>query len=394
MGDYHARFSPSGAHRWIECPGSMTFPPDPDDYNEYSDEGTCAHAVAALAYKSGKPVSDWVGTPIEVGDFRTYTFRDDMVEPTQRYVDFIATRIPDYEAVWAEDAVPIDMLTNEEGATGTCDHAGLTKDGLELHVDDLKFGHRPVSARDNEQLLMYAAGVYFGRLTEPRRAKLERIVLRIHQPRIRQAPDEWVTTPDEMLRIRSVCQAAVAAASVPSPRFNPGPEQCQYCPGKGSCEAQTAAVQAAIGEPLPDADAVTLGRLGRLLPMVEEWIKAVRSKLEATILSGKSVPGWKLVQGKAGNRKWSDNAAAEAALKKLRLKKDVMYDLKLITPTEAERRLEKRQYAKLEPLIVRAEGGLSVAPEEDSRPAVPNRVTPDMLDDAPAATPATLEDIL
>lgn len=393
MGDYHARFSPSGAHRWIACPGSMTFPPDPDDHNEYSDEGTCAHAVAALAYETNKPVSNWVGTPIEVGEFRTYTFREDMVEPTQRYVDHITARLPMYEATWAEDAVPIDMLTGEEGATGTCDHAGLTGDGLELHVDDLKFGHRRVSAKDNEQLLMYAAGVYFGRLTEPRRQKLQRIVLRIHQPRVRETPDEWIVDPEEMLRIRSVCRAAVKEASSPSPRFNPGPEQCQYCPGKGVCEAQTAAVQAAIGEPLPDADVATLGRLGRLLPMVEEWIKAVRSKLEGTILSGKSVPGWKLVQGKAGARKWSDEAAAEEALKKLRLKKDVMYDMKLISPTVAEKRLEKRQYAKLESLITRAEGGLSVAPEEDSRPAISNRVTSDMLDDAPAAKPA-LEDIL
>ncbi len=371
----------------------MTFPPDPDDHNEYSDEGTCAHAVAALAYKANKPVAEYVGHLVEVGEFRTYTFREDMVAPVQQYVDAIAARIPDYEAVWIEDDVPIDMLTGEEGATGQVDHAGLTKDGTELHVDDLKFGYRVVPAKDNPQLLMYAAGVYFGRLPEPRRKKLQRIVLRIHQPRVSKDPDEWIVDPVMMQQIMLTCQQGVARTQVEQPEFNPGPDQCRYCPGKGLCTAQAIAVSAAVGEPLPDADAVTLGRLGRLLPMVEDWVKAVRSRLEGALLGGKVVPGWKLVQGKAGNRKWTDAEQAEATLKKMRLKKDVIYDLKLISPTEAEKRLEKKQYSKLEPLITRAEGGLSVAPEEDPRPAASNRVTPDMLDDA--ATPAlTLEDIL
>jgi hypothetical protein len=393
MGDYHAKYSPSGAHRWVPCPASMTYPPDPDDYNEYSDEGTCAHAVAAAAYKAGKPVSEWVGQLIEVGEFRTYTFRDDMVAPLQLYVDFIASRTTSYEAVWLEDDVPIDMLTGEEGATGQCDHAGLTTDGTELHVTDLKFGHRRVYAKDNLQLLMYAAGVYFGRLTEPRRKKLQRIVLRIHQPRVDKDPDEWVVDPVMMQQTMLTCQQAVERCEGPEPEYNPGPDQCRYCPGKGQCTAQAIAVSAAVGEPLPDADGATLGKLGRLLPMVEDWVKAVRARLETALLGGKVVPGWKLVQGKAGNRQWTDEAAAEAALKKLRLRKEVMFKMKLITPPEAEKRLDDKQFAKLKDLITRPEGGLSVAPEEDPRPAASNRVTIDMLDDAPA--PATkVEDFL
>jgi hypothetical protein len=393
VGEYHAKYSPSGAHRWMVCPASMTFPPDPDDYNEYSDEGTCAHAVAALAYRANKPVADYVGHVVEVGEFRTYTFRDDMVAPVQEYVDAIAARIPEYDAVWIEDDVPIDMLTGEEGATGQVDHAGLTKDGLELHVDDLKFGYRRVSATDNPQLLMYAAGVYFGRLPEPRRKKLQRIVLRIHQPRVNARPDEWIVDPVQMQNIQLRSLQAVEATKVEQPEFNPGPDQCRYCPGKGLCTAQAIAVSAAVGEPLPDVDDVALGRLGRLLPMVEDWVKAVRSRLEGALLGGRVVPGWKLVAGKAGPRKWTDLDALEIALKKMRLKKAVIYNSTLISPTEAEKRLDKKQYAKLEPLITRAEGGLSVAPEEDPRPAASNRVTPDMLDDA--ATPAlTLEDIL
>ena len=44
----HARLSPSGAHRWMRCPGSVALEaPFPDNSNRYSAEGTLAHDLAA-----------------------------------------------------------------------------------------------------------------------------------------------------------------------------------------------------------------------------------------------------------------------------------------------------------------------------------------------------------
>jgi hypothetical protein len=109
--------------------------------------------------------------------------------------------------------------------------------------------------------------------------------------------------------------------------------------------------------------------------LVETWCKAIRAEVEKELLAGKAIAGWKLVKGKMGNRKWSDPTEAENMLKSLRLKVDQMYDLSLISPTSAEKLANSevigpRQWKKVLPLITRTEGGPSVAPESDKRPAI------------------------
>ncbi|MRT32374.1 DUF2800 domain-containing protein, partial [Xylella fastidiosa subsp. multiplex] len=74
----------------------------------------------------------------------------------------------------------------------------------------------------------------------------------------------------------------------------------------------------------------------------------------AQLLSGQPVPGYKVVQGRQGARRWADMTAAEAMLKQLRLKFKDMYDVSLISPTTAEKLhqagvIGDRQWRKLQP---------------------------------------------
>ncbi|MCC8381285.1 MULTISPECIES: DUF2800 domain-containing protein [Xenorhabdus] len=64
--------------------------------------------------------------------------------------------------------------------------------------------------------------------------------------------------------------------------------------------------------------------------------------------------GFKLVEGKLGNRSWGMESEGEAMLKSFNLKQDQMYTKKLITPPQAEKVLKKeypKRWAKLETLI-------------------------------------------
>ena len=92
-------------------------------------------------------------------------------------------------------------------------------------------------------------------------------------------------------------------------------------------------------------------------------------------MAGQQVPGYKLVQGKKGNRAWTKAEDAEALLKTLGLNPNVMYDHKLISPTSAEKlvkanELTVEQWAQVSELITQSEGSPSVAPLSDKRPAL------------------------
>jgi len=108
--------------------------------------------------------------------------------------------------------------------------------------------------------------------------------------------------------------------------------------------------------------------------LIEGWCKGIRARTERELLAGQTIDGWKLVQGRKGARKWSSETEAEAQLRKMKLKVEDIYNLKVISPTTAEKlakagTIGPRQWPALKGLITQSEGGLSVAPASDPRPA-------------------------
>lgn len=390
----HALLSPSGAEGWMTCAGKPVMEKGlPDNANEYSDEGTCAHAVAALHLTEGEPISEYVGRVFEVGEGRTYQFRADMVEPVQTYVDIVRAyqkSLPGSE-LHVEVEVPIDHVTGEAGATGTAD-AVLTSPE-EIICIDLKFGMGvEVSAVENKQAMLYALGairkldVY---------GELKRVRLVISQPRISPKPSEWDCTIEELEAFRDrATERAGRALSIYdnapvdlTPFLAPSEKGCRFCRAKATCPALAAMAADTVGEgftveqdPPAPVDLAALGEKFRRLPMLELYIKAVRAKAEATLFEmgnseeARNALGIKIVQGKQGNRRWADAEAAEAKLKHWRLKQELIYDMKLQSPTKIEKMLKEHGKPKwlddITALVTRDPGKPSVAPLDDPRPPI------------------------
>ncbi|KCV26347.1 PF10926 family protein, partial [Bordetella bronchiseptica 00-P-2730] len=202
------------------------------------------------------------------------------------------------------------------------------------------------------------------------------------------------------------------AAEVKPDDLAPGEKQCRFCKAKATCPALRDHVLSTVADDFVDVskpvapqiehaaertvDNAILGNLLGAVDLVESWCKAIRAKAEAELLAGHPVPGFKLVEGRRGARRWTNDAEVEAALKAMRLKVEQMYDLSLISPTTAEK-LHKagdigpRQWPKLQGFITQSDGKPSVAPESDKRPAL---VIQAAADDFADVSGETVEDLV
>lgn len=180
----HALLSPSSAHRWMSCPGSVSLSRlFPDESSSYAEEGTLAHAWAAhFLDPQNQP------QPTEALGSDNMTFVQDYVLFVERETASGVRRI--------EYPVSVSEVTGEANAKGTIDCAALVNGTLK--IIDLKFGKGvKVDAEHNTQLMIYAAGALplFDVIDE-----VKDIELTIFQPRINNICS-WKLTPPSWMSL-------------------------------------------------------------------------------------------------------------------------------------------------------------------------------------------------
>lgn len=377
----HDLLSPSAAARWLECPGSPALCADlpPEAPSPYADEGTRAHADAALAVTAvfeGKPITYASGDP-------------DMEMNARRWAEMLWAEFrPGWDVRWffAERPLRLDGVTGRENAFGTADFIALSADGT-LLVADYKYGMGVrVSAERNPQLSIYALAA----MDEFSDYDIKRVKLIIFQPRLEDGYSEYWWPLDELQDFRKKVQSAADLASslMGSPRaaefLNPGEAQCRFCRAKATCPALRAKVKAEIAAdfdviespekalPVPATGDQIAKALAWLSP-IEEWCSAVRAAAQSRLEAGEPVPGYKLVAGRKGARKWDDGA--EAKIASLRISKRILYKRTLASPAQLEKAHKQgligpRQWEKIAGLVTQSDGKPAVAPVSDRRPAI------------------------
>lgn len=441
--EYHAKLSPSSAHRWSSCTASIDAQEGlPNTSSEASRRGTACHLLLEeMLLDQNIDAQNYAGRWLvfepavprwahdgDVGgsEHPVVVIDQEIIDIAVTAVNYVRERVALTGAeMLVEKAVPIGQFTGEAGATGRTDVTLIY--GTTVESVDLKGGRSRVDAYDvlvpattdmitgkpvpeqvraNLQMACYALGTIeeLGLLYD-----IRDVVMTIVQPAIGHL-STYSCSIDELREVEAFLREK-AEETRTNPQYVPSQESCHFCRASGNCAAQTEMVVTAALDGFGDAEPsvrtpadIDLGEAYRLVPLVSTWLKAVGERMYAALSSGQRIAradglAYKLVAGKKGARAWTDAAEAEATLKKMRLKREQMYTESLISPTMAEKlakvpkakkgetpppaALGPTQWNKLQTLITQDEGKPSIVLETDPRP--PTATALDGFGDVPPA---------
>lgn len=360
MNQTHSKIGASTCERWWNCPGSVReiakLPEQPP--SEYALEGTRAHELAELCLRKKQ-------------DPFILAIDENMANAIQLYIDVICDDMVQYPQAKLQIEHKFHLVSVDQNAFGTND-ANLRQFMGRLIVYDFKYGAGvAVEAEENKQMLYYALGAaQEGDFTE--------IELVIVQPRAMHKDGpvrRWLITIEQLEQFSVELKSAIEATKDSNAELKAG-SWCHktFCPYLSQCPAVKKNIQKSADlvfdeineDNLPAPEKMTPLQLRRLLdviPLIDAWIKAVEGHAFNLANSGKHIPDYKLVRKRA-NRKWSDTA--EDQLKKM-FKQDVIYDLKLKSPAQLEKLVDKKVVA---PLTITPDAGLVLVHESDPREEV------------------------
>jgi len=387
----HAKLGASASHRWMHCPGSIAAAEGIEDSgSEYAREGTAAHELGEEVLRSrlklqGGTAHDHIGETINV-EGEEWLVTEEMADAVQVYVDHIQARMDELDElndegcdVFIEHQFDLTKLGPPGPMFGTSDctiwHAGTRH----LDVHDYKHGAGvAVDATENSQLMMYALGAVVELGKRPDTIRVTITQPRGHHPAgiIRSYDFGW----DELIAFKEKLFAAAERTKDPDAERVPG-DWCRFCLAHATCDAKRTqanlvaadafSVQAAETS-LPDPTEITDEQLAFIMSksgLVMDWLRAVEAHVMRRLEQGEDFPGYKLVEGRRGNRRWKDAEAIDKYLRGRGLTVGERYTKKLISPAQVEKLLKGGRPLP-ERFVEQPEGKLKLAPEDDKRPAI------------------------
>lgn len=374
MPDKHALLSPSAAHRWLNCTAAPHMEEQfPEQTSDYAEEGRLAHSVCELvAKKKFTAMSSKIYMEKLAKLKIDPQWKDEMLQTAAIYVEHLNERAMEFKhCPHIALEVSVDISDYAPQAFGTCDCIMIS--GEDLIITDYKHGKGvAVSPQDNPQMQLYALGAL--KLYRPiYNDKIRRIHMYIDQPRL-NSYDGVSLTIEELLAWGEGIKEKAEAAFAGKGKFVPG-DWCRFCRAKAQCRARTANYTALeeFKNCMPNTASACLSdeEIGDLLVRgagLTAWYNDLKEYALAACLKGKTIPGWKEVEGRS-SRTWTDQEAALKALISGGIDEALIYDKVPKSLAQLEKTLGKQCFEELAAgMIFKPPGKPTLVLESDKRP--------------------------
>ena len=373
----HAKLSASGASRWATCPGSVQMEDGiPDKESIYAQEGTLAHEMSELKLKHyldpkgfGKRKLNAAIKKLKENEL----YQAEMESYTDTYVDFIKEKALSFPSnPYIEIEKRVDFSRWVDGGFGTCDCVLIH--GSTLSIIDLKYGKGvPVSAEQNEQLILYALGAYdaFNLIYN-----LDKIELNIVQPRINNF-STWEISLTELLLWGDYFKVQAEKALGGNGELVPSAKACKFCKARDICTARAENNLSLESEIKLKPNEIPKDKLYEYISRGEDiakWVADLKAYALDMCLKGEDVKGLKAVAGRT-SRSWTNQDEAINKLIEGGIDEAIIYDKVPLTLAKLEKALGKQQFTALVgDMVVTSEGKPTLVFENDKRPAITNTV--------------------
>ena len=373
----HAKLSASGASRWAACPGSVQMEDGiPDKESVYAQEGTLAHEMSELKLKHyldpkgfGKRKLNAAIKKLKENEL----YQAEMESYTDNYVDFIKEKALSFSSnPYIEIEKRVDFSRWVDGGFGTCDCVLIH--GSTLSIIDLKYGKGvPVSAEQNEQLILYALGAYdaFNLIYN-----LDKIELNIVQPRINNF-STWEISLTELLLWGDYFKVQAEKALGGNGELVPSAKACKFCKARDICTARAKNNLSLESEIKLKPNEIPKDKLYEYISRGEDiakWVADLKAYALDMCLKGEDVKGLKAVAGRT-SRSWTNQDEAINKLIEGGIDEAIIYDKVPLTLAKLEKALGKQQFTTLVgDMVVTSEGKPTLVFENDKRPAITNTV--------------------
>ncbi len=419
----HARLSPSGAKRWMNCSGSPHLIAKLAAEGKikhrtssiHAAKGTVEHEIGEICLRDNKSPADFIGTTMAADGFE-FTVDSEMAASVEIYVDYVLNkqhqndRVLEIETKCSLKALEIDGLDG-----GTSDAVLTDYEEQTIEVVDYKGGAGvKVYAEENVQAMQYGLGALMqidkrstvgGEVFFPGNWTA---IITIVQPKADwdHPIDTWKINGRELYEWCEETLIPDAEACVPGAPLTPGDDQCRFCDAKGACPAlhqltqETAMVDFDVVDDVqfPNVESMTAEQKVQVLKhagKITKFLAAVKAQVLSELgqASDEYRGMYKLVRGRS-KRVLNEDARDPdfSPLLEIVDHSDVFEPVTTKSLTHIENAVKlkfqesgiKAPAKKAKELVSehcnKEEGNVTIAPWSDKRPELPPSCVSDFLD--------------